>query len=124
MISRHHHHHNNNHLANPELGRLLARSGLTRLEISLMVSPAFFSLLVCCFFSIVTNLLRGSLFTCCNQYLLYSCVLSKTGAIFSPFAVSVFVLQSTQVYHAAVLVFFISAAVILLASHGAIFITV
>jgi len=38
---------NNNNLANMHLGHLLARSGLTRLEVSLMVSPGFFCLSAC-----------------------------------------------------------------------------
>jgi len=44
LCHRHHH-----HVANMELGNLLARSGLTRLEISLVVSPGFFCLSVCSF---------------------------------------------------------------------------
>ena len=36
---RHHHHH---HLANVELGHLLTRSGLTCVEVSLVVFPGFF----------------------------------------------------------------------------------
>ena len=49
---RHHHHHHHSyfhHLANMELGHLLTRSGLTRLEVSVMVSPGFFYLLDCSF---------------------------------------------------------------------------
>jgi len=38
-----HHHH---HLGNTELGQLLTRSDLTRLEVSSLVSPGFFCLLV------------------------------------------------------------------------------
>jgi len=40
---------NNNNLANVQLGHLLARSGLTRPEVHLMVSPDFFCPLVCRF---------------------------------------------------------------------------
>jgi len=43
-------------------------------------------------------------------------ILSKTGFIFSSFAISVFVFQSAQMYPAVFLILFISAAVILLAS--------
>jgi hypothetical protein len=42
---RHHRHHN--HLANMELGHLLTRPGLIRLEVSLMVSPGFLCQSVC-----------------------------------------------------------------------------
>jgi len=45
----HHHHHHNHHLANMDLGHLLTRSVLTRLEVSVMVSAGFFFLLVCRF---------------------------------------------------------------------------
>ena len=61
------------------------------------------------------NLLRGILFTCCIQFLLYSCSLSRIGVIFNSFAISLFVLWSVQVYPAVLLMCFISA-VILLAS--------
>jgi len=42
-----------------ELGYLLMRYGLIRLEVSFVVSPGFLCLLVCSFFSILGNLLRG-----------------------------------------------------------------
>jgi len=45
QTANHHHHHHP--LANMELGHLLTHSGVTGLEVSLMVSPAFFCLLVC-----------------------------------------------------------------------------
>jgi hypothetical protein len=41
-----HHHH---HLTNMQLGHLLTRSSLTRLQVSVMVSPRSFCLLVCRF---------------------------------------------------------------------------
>jgi len=44
IISSSNHHH---HQANMQLGHLLTRSGLTLLEVFLMVSPGFFCLLVC-----------------------------------------------------------------------------
>ena len=62
------------------------------------------------------NLLRGILFTSCIQFLLYSCSLSKIGVIFNSFAICVFVSWSVQVYPAVIFMYFISAAVILLAS--------
>ena len=62
------------------------------------------------------NLLRGILITCCIQFLLYSSNLSRIGVIFNSFVICVFVLQSVRVYPAALLIYFISAAVILLAS--------
>ena len=62
------------------------------------------------------NLLRGILFTCCIQFLLYSSNLSKIGVIFNSFAIFVFVLWSVQVYPAVIRMYFISAAVILLTS--------
>jgi len=40
-------------------------------------------------FSILGNLLQGIQFTCCNQFLLYSWILFKTGVTFSSFAISV-----------------------------------
>ena len=39
-------HHHRHHLGNMELGQLLIRSVLTHQEVSLMVSPGFFCLLV------------------------------------------------------------------------------
>jgi hypothetical protein len=42
-----HHHHHPPPLANMEMGHLLTHSSVTRLEVSLMVSPGFFCLLVC-----------------------------------------------------------------------------
>jgi len=87
-----HHHHHHHSLANMVWGQLLTRSSLTHLEVSLMVTPGFFCLLVgSFFFSILGNLFWGILFICCNQCLLYACILSKTGIIFSSFAISVFV---------------------------------
>jgi len=62
------------------------------------------------------NLLRGILFAWCTQFLLYSCSLSKIDVIFNSFAICVFVLWSVQVYPAVLLMYFISAAFILLAS--------
>ena len=50
MQTANHHHHRyrrHHHLANMEIGHLLTHSGITGLEVSLMVSPAFFCLLVC-----------------------------------------------------------------------------
>ena len=79
FIINHHHHHCR--LAKMELGHLLTRSGLTRLEVSLMASPGCFFLLVCSFLSILGNLLQGILFICCNQFIHYSCIFSKTGVI-------------------------------------------
>jgi hypothetical protein len=40
------HHRHRHHPANMKSGHLLTQSGLTRLEVSLMVSPSFFCLLV------------------------------------------------------------------------------
>ena len=42
------------------------------------------------------NLLRGIQLTCCIQFLLYPCNLSKIGVIFNSFAICVFVLQSGE----------------------------
>ena len=66
-------------------------------------------------FSILRNLLRLILFICCNQFILYSCILSKTGVIFSSFA------NLVQVYPAVFDIHFISAAVILLGSLAGMF---
>ena len=78
------HHH---HLATMGLGHFL-----TFLEGSLMVSLCSLYLLVCSFLIILGNLLRDIQFTCCSQFLLYCCILSKNGVVFSSFAVSAFVL--------------------------------
>jgi hypothetical protein len=64
----------------------MIRSFLTFLEVSLMVcpgSPSAFWSVVCI---ILGNLLRSILFTFCNRFLLYSCILSKTRVTFSSFA--------------------------------------
>ena len=46
-LSKIHRRRRRRHLANTELGHLLTCSGLTLLQVSLMVSPGFFCLLVC-----------------------------------------------------------------------------
>ena len=61
------------HISVMELGHLLTRSGLMYLEVSSKVCHDSFCQL--------GNLLRGILFTCCIQFLLYSSNLSKTGVI-------------------------------------------
>ena len=48
-VSLSHTHAHHHHLAIMELGYLLTHSGLTHLEVSSMVSPCFFCLLVCSF---------------------------------------------------------------------------
>ena len=45
----HHYHHHHHHLVNMQLEHLLISSGLTLLQVSLMVSPGSFCLLVCSF---------------------------------------------------------------------------
>jgi hypothetical protein len=79
-----------------------------------MVSPVSFCLLVCSYSLSSLCLLKCILFTCCKQFLMYCCILSKNGVIFSPFAISD--LQSVQVYPAVSLTYLISSAVLLLAS--------
>ena len=69
---------NHHHLANMDLGHLLARSSLTHLK-SLQWSPLVPYALWPVVFVIIFNLLRCILFTCCNQFLLYSCICSKLG---------------------------------------------
>jgi len=81
LCHHHHHHHHHHHLANMELGHFLARCGLTRLEISLMVFSGFFCLSVCSFSNMLGNTLRGVLFICCSQLFLCSCILFRTGVI-------------------------------------------
>src|SRR5215469_10423620 len=73
-----------------ELGHLLTRSGLTYLEVSSKVCHDSFCQLVNSFITL-GNLLQGILFTCCIQFLLYSSSLSRTGVIFSSFAICVLV---------------------------------
>jgi len=96
-----------------ELGHLLTCSGLTYPEVSSKVCHYSFCQLGNSV-SLLWVILRGILFTYCIQFLLYSSNLSKIGVIFNSFAVCVFVLLSVGVYPA-VLMYFISAAVILLA---------
>ena len=55
-------------------------------------------------------------FTVCIQFLLHSSNLSKIGVIFNSFVICLFVSWSVQVYPAFLLIYFISAAAILLAS--------
>ena len=50
------------------------------------------------------------------QLQFYSSSLYRIGVLSNVFAICEFVLKSVQVYHAVVLIYFISAAVILLAS--------
>jgi len=71
-----------------ELCHFLTRYCPTRLEVSLMVYSACWSVI----FYYLGNLLRGILFVCYNQFLLYSCNFSKTGVVFSSFVISMFVL--------------------------------
>jgi len=81
-----------------------------------MVPSFSFYILVCRFLIILGNLLRHIQFIYCKQFLLYFCILSKTGVVFRSFANSVFVLYTVQLCPAVCLVSFISAAVILLQS--------
>ena len=60
-----------------QLDHFLTRSILTRLEISIIVSLGFFRPFVCGFFSILGNLLRGIMLTCCKQFLPHSCTLPR-----------------------------------------------
>ena len=110
-LNNHHH-----HQSVMQLGHLLTRSCLTHPEVSLTVYHDIFCQFGNHCFITLGNLLRGILFTCCIQFLLYSCSLSKIGVVFNPFVICVFVLWSVQVYPAVLLMYFISAAVILLAS--------
>jgi len=99
-----------------ELGLLLTRSDLTYPEVSSNFCHVSFCQLGNSVSLPWVNLLRGILFTCCIQFLLYSSNLSKIGVIFNSFAICSFVLYSVQMYPAVLLMHFISAAVILLAS--------
>jgi hypothetical protein len=83
LSSRHHHHHH--HPANMDLGHLLTRSVPTHLEFSFIVSPGFFCLLWSSPVIFLCHLLRDILFIRCNQFILYSCILTKTAVIFSFF---------------------------------------
>jgi hypothetical protein len=71
------HHYHYYHLANMQLAHLFTRFGLTRLEFFFTVFPGFFCPLVCSFFNILGNISWGVLFLCCNQILIYSCILPK-----------------------------------------------
>jgi len=74
-----------------QLGHSLTRSGLTHPEVTSKVYHDSFCQLES---SVITlgNLFLGILFTCYIQLLLYSSNLSKTGVIFSSFAICSFVL--------------------------------
>ena len=72
-VCHHHHHHHYHHIYVMKLGHLLTRSGLTYPEVS---SKVLLPVGEQCFI-ILGNLLRGILFTCCIQFLLYSSDLSK-----------------------------------------------
>jgi hypothetical protein len=54
ILHSHHHHHHHHHQANMELGRLLTRSGLSHLEVSLLVRSAILNLTL-----ILPPVLRG-----------------------------------------------------------------
>jgi len=68
-----------------------------------------------CFIT-VGNLFRGILFTCWIQLLLYSSNLSKIGVILKSLQFVLLFRNLSQVYPAVLLLYFIPAAVILLAS--------
>jgi hypothetical protein len=106
-----HHHH---HLAKTELAHLTS-SGPTLLEVSVMIFPGFFCLLVCSFL-LSSIIYYGAFLLYVATVLLHSCILSKIGIQLISFAISVFVLQSVQVHPAVFLTYFISAAVVLLES--------
>jgi len=71
-----HRHHRRHHLANMQLSPLLTRSGLTRLEVSLMVSPGSFCLLACSFevFSVI----------CYGAFCLHVVIISVCILVFCP----------------------------------------
>jgi hypothetical protein len=73
-------------LAIVELSHLLTRSGLTRLEVSFMVFPGFFCPYVCSSF-LSSVISYEALFVCLNQFLMYCCILSKSGVTFCSFAI-------------------------------------
>jgi len=75
-----------------QLGHLLTRSGLTYPEVSSKVCHDFFCQLENSVFITLDNLLRGILFTCYIQFLLYSSNLSRIAVIFNSFVICIFVL--------------------------------
>ena len=89
VASRHHHHHR---ISVMELGPLLTRSVLVYPEVSSKVCHDSFCQSESSVSVTLGKLLRGILFTCCIQFLLYSSNLSKIGVIFNSFAICVFVL--------------------------------
>jgi len=66
-------------LTHMELGHFLIGSGLTLSEVSLIVFSGFFCLWSVVFFYYAGNLLRGILFTFCNQFLLSPVFCPKLG---------------------------------------------
>ena len=108
------HHH---HISVMELGHLLTRSGLTYPEVSSKAChDSFCQLENSVLLLWIIYYEAFYVFTCCIQFLLYSSNLSKIGVIFNSFVICLLVLQSVQVYPAFLLIYFMSAAVVLLAS--------
>jgi hypothetical protein len=101
-----HHHHHHHHVSIKELGHLFTRSRLTHTEVSSMVFLVSFA-----FWGVVFLVLIIILYPFLSFY-----VLSKIGVIFNFFAISVFVFRFVLIYPAVILAYFISAAVILVAS--------
>ena len=95
------------------LGHLLTRFGLTYPEVSSKVCHNAF-----CQLGNSVSLPWAVYYEAfyCIQFPLYSSNLSRIGVIFNSFVICVFVFQSVQVYPSVLLIYFISAAVILLAS--------
>jgi len=86
-------------------------------EVSLTVLPGSFRHFVCHFSSSVIYYKAFSLYVA-TSFFCIPVLCQKTWVIFGSFAISMFLLQSVQMYPAVILVYFTSAAVILLVSHS------
>jgi len=116
IVNHHHHHHHHHHTSFMELGHLLTRSGLTYPEVSLKVYHDSFC-------QLGSSISLPWVIYCETFYLhvvsIFSCIpviCPKLVLFLTPLQFFEFVLQSVQVYPAFLLMYFISAAVILLAS--------
>jgi hypothetical protein len=105
------HHHHHHRAATMELGHLLTHSGRTHAEVCSMVSSVF---LVYSSYILFSNLLRCILFTCPIQFLTYSCILLKLELLIHLKFLYLFCSCPSV---SCSFVYFISAAVILLASN-------
>jgi hypothetical protein len=109
-FTNHHYHQHHHHLAKIQFAKLLTRSGLTRLELSIIVSLGFFCPLVCSF--LVSPVIYHGAHSLCvaTNFLCIPVFCPKLGLYY--FLCNLFVSQTVLF----LLTYFINAAVILLES--------